>query len=220
MGNRCDGNSVGQSVGMRISTGVNTVSISSENQNKFCENHSDSSMVANNTLVPVSQRSVSCSTDPIEPEKRGSVSTPIEILSSRDTNSQPSCVAFVRRRLQMSGLSKEAIDLNIKGICDSTSRVYDNHWKKWCMLCADNQIDPANPSAVYIANHLAFMSRSFPLSASSLKVRKATISSTLAAFGHSGLSSNKIVNNVIKACLLYTSPSPRDLSTSRMPSSA
>jgi len=26
--------------------------------------------------------------------------------------------------------------------------------------------------------------------------------------------------NVAKACLLYTSPSPRDLSTSRMPSSA
>ena len=29
---------------------------------------------------------------------------------------------------------------------------------------------------------------------------------------------NKV--SVIKACLLYTSPSPRDLSTSRMPSSA
>ena len=28
------------------------------------------------------------------------------------------------------------------------------------------------------------------------------------------------VDNIFKACLLYTSPSPRDLSTSRMPSSA
>ena len=28
------------------------------------------------------------------------------------------------------------------------------------------------------------------------------------------------VSGLIKACLLYTSPSPRDLSTSRMPSSA
>ena len=28
------------------------------------------------------------------------------------------------------------------------------------------------------------------------------------------------VHNEINACLLYTSPSPRDLSTSRMPSSA
>ena len=28
------------------------------------------------------------------------------------------------------------------------------------------------------------------------------------------------INELIEACLLYTSPSPRDLSTSRMPSSA
>ena len=41
-----------------------------------------------------------------------------------------------------------------------------------------------------------------------------------AAGGLGGLSA--VVNNasVFKRCLLYTSPSPRDLSTSRMPSSA
>ena len=33
---------------------------------------------------------------------------------------------------------------------------------------------------------------------------------------------NKLIteNDIINICLLYTSPSPRDLSTSRMPSSA
>ena len=30
----------------------------------------------------------------------------------------------------------------------------------------------------------------------------------------------RIMTNHIESCLLYTSPSPRDLSTSRMPSSA
>ena len=30
----------------------------------------------------------------------------------------------------------------------------------------------------------------------------------------------KVKNGMLKGCLLYTSPSPRDLSTSRMPSSA
>ena len=34
------------------------------------------------------------------------------------------------------------------------------------------------------------------------------------------LSREPMVKEIIKACLLYTSPSPRDLSTSRMPSSA
>ena len=38
----------------------------------------------------------------------------------------------------------------------------------------------------------------------------------------SGYSSSEEVQNIseFNACLLYTSPSPRDLSTSRMPSSA
>ena len=37
---------------------------------------------------------------------------------------------------------------------------------------------------------------------------------------HEILFSNKIITYDINSCLLYTSPSPRDLSTSRMPSSA
>ena len=35
-----------------------------------------------------------------------------------------------------------------------------------------------------------------------------------------GCSNTATTNIIVKACLLYTSPSPRDLSTSRMPSSA
>ena len=30
----------------------------------------------------------------------------------------------------------------------------------------------------------------------------------------------KVINDIAKACLLYTSPSPRDVEESRMPSSA
>ena len=47
-----------------------------------------------------------------------------------------------------------------------------------------------------------------------LAMKSPNVDETLANF----LSS--IVGYVIKICLLYTSPSPRDLSTSRMPSSA
>ena len=39
-------------------------------------------------------------------------------------------------------------------------------------------------------------------------------------FGHRKLYIKDLLEAMIKACLLYTSPSPRDLSTSRMPSSA
>ena len=40
------------------------------------------------------------------------------------------------------------------------------------------------------------------------------------AFGEDGILTPEEVDIVSKYCLLYTSPSPRDLSTSRMPSSA
>ena len=70
------------------------------------------------------------------------------------------------------------------------------------MWCIDRQVDPANPSFVDIANPLAFMSRELQLSASSLRVRKATITSTLAALGQPDLASIRIFNNVINATAL------------------
>ena len=51
------------------------------------------------------------------------------------------------------------------------------------------------------------MSRSLQLSASTLRVRKALISSTLAALGHSGLATGKFASNVIKATALGQSKS-------------
>ena len=39
-------------------------------------------------------------------------------------------------------------------------------------------------------------------------------------FKSTSLSSNQLLRVLVNSCLLYTSPSPRDLSTSRMPSSA
>ena len=38
--------------------------------------------------------------------------------------------------------------------------------------------------------------------------------------GNKSIGYSTLILDVLKACLLYTSPSPRDLSTSRMPSSA
>ena len=38
--------------------------------------------------------------------------------------------------------------------------------------------------------------------------------------GHNGAGKSTLIKILSGACLLYTSPSPRDLSTSRMPSSA
>ena len=52
-----------------------------------------------------------------------------------------------------------------------------------------------------------------------LKVSQATVYNVLNDFYNAGLLTKVNIDND-KTCLLYTSPSPRDLSTSRMPSSA
>ena len=44
--------------------------------------------------------------------------------------------------------------------------------------------------------------------------------STLGGMGSNLLSTPDLLCDIIKACLLYTSPSPRDVEESRMPSSA
>ena len=49
-----------------------------------------------------------------------------------------------------------------------------------------------------------------------------TVADVARTFGRAIIMPNLVppVRNAAEACLLYTSPSPRDLSTSRMPSSA
>ena len=52
------------------------------------------------------------------------------------------------------------------------------------------------------------------------KVEKSTININVYDAVHDKIEPKSVVIDNIKTCLLYTSPSPRDLSTSRMPSSA
>ena len=53
----------------------------------------------------------------------------------------------------------------------------------------------------------------------SFQTQDSILSVAMTAFAES-MKIQKEIDKVIKDCLLYTSPSPRDLSTSRMPSSA
>ena len=49
---------------------------------------------------------------------------------------------------------------------------------------------------------------------------KSTVSDRFVDLGAVLIDADRIVRELQEPCLLYTSPSPRDLSTSRMPSSA
>ena len=162
-------------------------------------------MVADSQLVHVSETHVTCSSNSVEHRGERSVPAAVSDSTSGCRSPQPSRMAFVRQKLRGSGLSETAIDLNLKGIRKSTRSVYDNHWKQWSLWCSKNKVDKANPSPVDIANHLAYMSNSLHLSAASLRVRRSTISSTLAAIDRPTFVSNKIAANVIKATALQQS---------------
>ena len=66
----------------------------------------------------------------------------------------------------------------------------------------------ADDSGVILANETIIKSKVFPARED---IRKQQVSGWLQEL---------IENSILVPCLLYTSPSPRDLSTSRMPSSA
>ena len=87
-------------------------------------------------------------------------------------------------------------------------------------------IDKTDKKKRFVAVQVRFVSK-FKRAISLKKIKKNTKISHLALIKQSRLSvmpidykSWKIICNMGKICLLYTSPSPRDMSASRMPSSA
>ena len=167
-----------------------------------------STVVADDPLVQSCNGSVSLPSSSSACEIGGFGPTTVADSSRECGGSQSSRLAFVRQKLQRSGLSQTAIDLSLASIRSSTLMVYDNHWKQWMEWCGSTSVDPANPTEIDVANHLAFLSCERNLSASSLRVRRSAIASTLAVLGLHNLSHAPIVSNVIKATAL-TSPRPK-----------
>ena len=208
VGGRCDVSGLEQAERLRISSVFNAASSVEKGSRVSWTVGASCTMVADNPLVQSSNGSVACPSSSTSGEVGGFVPTTVAHSSRQCGSSQPARLAFVRQKLQLSGLSKKAIDLSLASIRSSTSLVYDNHWRQWMDWCEFNSVDPANPSEIDVANHLAFLSCDRALSAASLKVRRSAIASTLAVLGVHVLSQAQLVSNVIKATAL-TSPRPK-----------
>ena len=96
LGNRCDGDLLGQSVSICLPSNCNVVSVPSEGQVQFSKDHPDSSMVANSSWFMLAKHLLHSNTSSVESEGR----RPVESLSSRDSSSQSSRLAFMRGKLQ------------------------------------------------------------------------------------------------------------------------
>ena len=208
LGGRCNVSGLEQAERLRISSVFDAASRAEKGSRVSWTFGASSTVVADDSLVQSGNGSVACLSSSSSVEISGFVPTTVSDSSRECGSSQPSRLAFVRQKLHHSGLSKAAIDLSLASIRSSTKLVYDNHWRQWMDWCESNNVDPANPTEIDVANHLAFLSCDRDLSASSLKVRRSAIASTLAVLGVHVLSQAPLVANVIKAKAL-TSPRPK-----------
>ena len=202
LGSGCDVDFVGQSESVCLSSVLNVASSSKESQRESCQDDSSRSLVAHQSLVPSGLSHVTQTSVSAQSSTRRPVSASVKHIPSRSSGPGPSRMAFVRQKLHGSGLSKAAIDLNLKGVRPSTAKVYDNHWKRWSIWCNDHGVNPGDPSEIDLANHIAHLADDLNLSAKTLKVRKSAILSTLDAIGKRKVSFSKIASNVIKAAAL------------------
>ena len=106
----------------------------------------------------------------------------------------------------------------------NTMRAYRSDYKDFASFCVRHNLQsiPANPKVISL--YITHLSKTFKYS--TLKRRLASINVMHKYKGHYiDLKHPIIVENLLGikrqiGCLLYTSPSPRDRSSSRMPSSA
>lgn len=86
--------------------------------------------------------------------------------------------------------------------------MYSNHWQRWLQWCNANGVAPLSPSAIQLANHLAFLAKNVRLSASTLRVRRTVVTRTLAQIGCKLNASSSIVSDVIRGAALESASRP------------
>ena len=171
---------------------------------RSAQTHSHSPAVAGHDLVQHATRDGTRTSCSPERECTRYLSTKIRHRSRKSDCAQSERIPVMRRALQGSGLSEEAIMLNLSAQRKSTKSVYQNHWVKWAKWCKEHSVKPLYPSAVDIANHLAFVHSTYKVSAAYLRVRRSAITSTMASVGNSGIAQSPIITNVLKGIALQS----------------
>ena len=90
-----------------------------------------------------------------------------------------------------------------------TQGVYSSHWSCWLRWSQDNRVDPRNPSHIQAANFLAFLSTDLSLSASSIKVHRAAICTTLRQLGGPSLSDDPLLWDLVRSASIRDARNPR-----------
>ena len=171
--------------------------------------HSSGPLLARPGLVSRASPSLSCSTH--QASAGPSVSSSAQVSGSAQTprEAAPSCLASVRDLLSSLGSSSSVLHLMEQAHCPGTQNVYSAHWDGWVRLCADHSVPPHNPSSCHLANFLAFLSWDKGLSASSVKMHRSTVCTSIRQMGGPTFSGDPLLRNLVRCAGLAEAKSPR-----------
>lgn len=106
------------------------------------------------------------------------------------------------------GWSTEDREFLEKSWRSSTLKTYSAPWKTWVERCKSLGLDPSNPDASSVAQHLSFLFRTKKLSSSTVKLHKSVIATFANPMAREKISNNALVRQMIKAIELAEPPPP------------
>ena len=111
-------------------------------------------------------------------------------------------MAAVRQALSALGASVDTQNMVLLQHRAGTSNVYSSAWAKWCEWCNSKKLDPLKPLPIHLANYLSHLFKECNLSASTVKVHRAAVSSTLRQLGGPSFSDEPLLSAVVRSAVL------------------
>ena len=187
---------------LRLPSSSNDSVCDSEMVGRKTQAYSHNTVLAEQELAGGTHVFGPCKPTEVESTDRGPDTTQNKIPTPTPSSFGSNRMATVRETLRSSGFSLNSCNLIVKGKRKSTNNLYDCRWKKWCIYCKENDVDPCNPSESDFCNFLSFIFYNDRLAGSTLKGYRSAIGSTIAILtGRKPFFSSDIVNNLISGAL-------------------
>ena len=170
--------------------------------------HSGGPSLSSPGLVSSASPSLSCSAHQASAGPLVSSSAQVRGSARKPGGAAPSRLASVRDSLSSLGTSPSVLHLVEHAHCPGTQGVYSVHWDGWVRWCADHSVPPHNPSSCDLANFLAFLSCVKGLSASSVKVHRSAVCTTIRQMGGPTVSDDPL-QDLVRGAALAETKSPR-----------
>ena len=201
--------SLEQPCSLRLSPAHHDTICSGESPLRQPTTHSDSAILARETMVPLPTETEPLPTMQVGNDRQEPRTTSIKNTTRKRLDTKPARMATLRRSMRRRGLSKDAVKLANAAHRASTIKVYNHHWNDWEKWCLDQEIDSHSPETQDIANYLAHLESDRALAAATIRARRAAISTTLTMLGSDNVTCHPIINSVLQGIALKQARQPR-----------